>query len=293
MNLPDTPKLILQYALFVLALLMALTLACTLDTRGIGPIDFVTVSPPTVCPGDPVDVCWDLEVPLSQENCACPNGGNDRFISCVSSSDCGDGRCVDGMCVTESCWLSGGFSATGCPPRHVEITLTSDPTPLVPPVTESNEPTGCRQIRPERTTTITMESAGFSPPFTVFEEETHVITVIDFDSTSFVDFPFSCPPPAWVPAEFTFVPNFTDFVSVTLVTNVSGRTIILSSGRVPPVRLENGRSTTDFNGRWIGVWQARLAPEETALLLPPRCGTEFENPWPGLRISVDLECSIE
>jgi hypothetical protein len=266
-------------------------LACTIDTRPIYEPDVVTIKPRTVCEGDCVEVCWDLQLPREQRFCDCPYQGYDEWIPCVSSSDCSpSGVCLDEYCNNNAC--IGTRSVDGCPPANHSITLFSSPTPLDPPVIESTEETGCREICPDKDTTVTLEEAWYHHPGTnplVYQPETHSIDVIEFDEELIVDFQFVCPPPGWNPVTHR---DQSEHVSVTSVTNVSGYDINLTSNEVQQF-LMDGQSTDRFNGKLTGTWTAELTQDEKNLLPYPTCGVVVSDPWPDLQVSVTLECTIE
>ena len=294
----------------LLALLLLVPLfGCKIETHGLADgHNFMSVEPGVVCPGEPVEVCWDLVLPRRQELCECPAGFPDGRgpISCVASSDCPEGAsCVDGFCCAAGCGPGECGGDTGCRPDF-RLTITGDPVPLDPPVVdESGQEQGCRTIRPDRTTTLALEG-GFRPPPTELQDEEQTVTVIDARPVGPfpVAFPFVCDRgPGWRGFSVSTLGSVSPNVTVTSVRNTSSHTIDLTGPVVLPgsdrpgsntTVLRPGATTNMFNGPFWGTWHAALNPTDRAALPPPECTpTAVTNPLPGLSIELMMQCSVE
>lgn len=286
-----------------LFLLVALA-ACRIETHGLAPDTFLTITPAVVCPSEPVEICWNLRLPRNQELCDCPQGFRDGSgpTPCVASADCPSGSsCLDGFCCAGGCSKCGGN--LGCNPDFT-MTIHTDPaTPLDPPVEDyTARQQSCTTMVPDRTTTLSLEG-GFQPPPTRLAEEEHTVTVIDARPVGAfpVSFPFVCP--GWAPFDVSTLGSVSPNVAVTGVRNTSAHMIDLTGPTVVPgssdpgsavVVLRPGEITAVFNGPFRGRWQAALNPAATAGLPTPRCTpTAITDPFPGLQIELIMECSVD
>ena len=295
-----------RLSLFKVVLLLCLPLivfasSCKIRRQGLlDPQMKFLVEPELFCPGDPVTVSWDFtRLSRSLDNCNEASTGFDRLTPCTSGADCPGGSCLDGFCCKREFFDAGRMAcpaAEGCFPAF-NVTITADTLTLEPPVeSESHRLMGSRTVTPPGTTVFTMDADLLLEPVRIMRETRTARMVTRVPETNKVlEFPFQCARsgPGWPTVNVDLPRLASDNVRIVNVRNATRNIIEVSGGDHvgPPVTLDPGASSPEFNGAVRGIWMVTLSPRDPARASVPRCEeTGIRNPWPDLRIELVLEC---
>ncbi len=296
--------LFLRFSLF--GFMAVAVSACTVDASGLAPSVSWEVEPRYFCPGDPVEVSYDLSrMGKDPRNCNPANGGYGSLLSCSSTVDCPGGdaesTCLDGYCCRDELYEAGGLMCAtdaGCYPAF-DISVRADTVSLDPPIeSESTRVRGRRTVTPPSTTVFEMEG-GYARPPQVFADRITATMVTSMPETSHtMDFPFICSgsAPGWAINDLDEPRFASENVEIIAVRNTSGHIIQLSGGDPSrgPITLSPGEMTDAFNGAMAGTWAAGLSPLDRASLVTPRCeATNISDPWPDLQVELVLDCAVD
>lgn len=289
------PSSIQKFA-FLLGAAIAITvsgLACLLDRSGllIPPVPSLSAEPSPSCPGEPVTITWDLNLPAGPEWCFCLNGSlRADPIPCAFTSECpGSEICLDGFCCNrELCGNECGNPTDACPAdfrAHLDIAGSGS---------EITAETGSTTVSPISDTPVTISGAAIAGSTEQpWPDRTIMLDVIAPGSTRPFPliFPWICPTTTWEDIEVA--PR--SFLRILGVTNTSPYRVRVSVKKTdytgPPVELNLGETTFAFNGMFEGEWGIEVI-DPLVLVVPPDCLSDVTDSdrLPNLTLELTIDC---
>ena len=288
----------------IVGLMVTSLSGCFFDRSGIAVPGTISVEPGLFCPGDPVEVAWNV-TGLPRQPLFCAPLGRDFIdpVACTSDAACpGTGAtCYDGICCPQSVYDADPRAcptSAGCYPTF-DLTVTGNPDAIEPPVSETTALSGSRTVTPSETTSYTLDltHAASDEAF----QTTATARMVTVDPATATDFyvGFACEGGTAGYRPITLdATRVSAHVRVDTVTNTSahGVRIAVDDGTAlrAPVMLAPGERTNQLAGAAWGVWSVTLSPLDAAGLRPPRCeATDIQDPWPDLTVEFTWMCAVD